>query len=185
MWKAVLAGTTVLAVAGASLAYAQQPPGGPGPQRWQPSAEDVAAFADARIAALKAGLKLTAEQEKYWPAVEKALHELATARAGRIKARRDAPRPTDPIERMRRRADFMSARGAELKQLAEAAEPLYKSLDEAQKRRFELLARPMRARQLALARWRHGEHGWREHGWRHWHDPDDMRGPASGPQNQQ
>src|SRR5439155_23574335 len=39
---------------------------------WRPSAEDVAAFTDARIAGLKAGLKLTPEQEKNWPAVEAA-----------------------------------------------------------------------------------------------------------------
>jgi zinc resistance-associated protein len=33
--------------------------GGP---RWQPSAEDMKAFTDARIAALKAGLELTPER---------------------------------------------------------------------------------------------------------------------------
>ena len=32
--------------------------------------EDRAAFADARIAAVHAGLKLTADQEKLWPPVE-------------------------------------------------------------------------------------------------------------------
>ena len=72
MWKTVLAGTTVLAIAGASLAYAQQGPGAGGPQggaqRWKPTAADVTAFGDARIAAIHAGLKLSAEQEKNWPA---------------------------------------------------------------------------------------------------------------------
>jgi hypothetical protein len=48
------------------------------------SAEDFAAFTDARIAALKAGLKLTPEQEKNWPALEAALRERAKARAARI-----------------------------------------------------------------------------------------------------
>ena len=33
------------------------------------SAEDFAAFTDARIAALKAGLRLTPAQEKNWPAL--------------------------------------------------------------------------------------------------------------------
>ena len=37
---------------------------------WQPSAEDISAFMDARIAALKAGLRLTPDQEKNWPAFE-------------------------------------------------------------------------------------------------------------------
>lgn len=187
MWKAVLAGTTALAITGGSLVYAQQPSGDPGPQRWRPSAQDISAFADARIAALKAGLKLTAEQEKNWPAVEKALRDLAKARADRIMARRDAPRDDaqktdDPIERLRVRAEVMSARAAGLKQLADAAEPLYKSLDEAQKRRFTMLAHPMR-RHFALARWR-GEHGWRgPDGWQRrggWRGPDDMRGPMRG-----
>ena len=36
----------------------------------QLSAEQIAAFTDARIAALKAGLKLTPAQEKNWPALE-------------------------------------------------------------------------------------------------------------------
>ena len=69
MLKTFLAGTTALAIAGATLAYAQQ---GSGEfqriQHWRPNAEDIAAFGDARIAALHAGLKLTAEQEKNWPA---------------------------------------------------------------------------------------------------------------------
>jgi len=70
MWKTVLAGTTVLAIAGASFAYAQQGPGAQnGAQRWKPSAADIAAFGDARIASIHAGLKLTPEQEKNWPPV--------------------------------------------------------------------------------------------------------------------
>ena len=40
------------------------------------SQEDRAAFQDARVAALKAGLKLTPAQEKAWPAVEGALRDL-------------------------------------------------------------------------------------------------------------
>ncbi|MGE0284103.1 MAG: hypothetical protein AB7P20_26295, partial [Rhizobiaceae bacterium] len=62
MLKYVLAGTTALAIAGGSLAYAQKGPDGPkGAERWRPTAQDMAAFSDARIAALKAGLKLTPE----------------------------------------------------------------------------------------------------------------------------
>ena len=48
------------------------------------SPEDFAAFADARIAALKVGLKLTPTEEKNWPALETALREQAKARAARI-----------------------------------------------------------------------------------------------------
>ena len=52
----------------------------------------------------------------------------------------------NPIERLQRRAEAMTAHGAALKRLADAAAPLYQSLDEAQKRRFAMLARFMRPR---------------------------------------
>ena len=159
MWKTVLAGMTALSIAGASLAFAQQSPPAD-PPRWRPSAEDITALTDARIAALRAGLKLSADQEKHWPAVEAAIRELDKQRAARIEARRTArsddksPPRSDAIERLRRGADAMTSRGTALKQLADAAEPLYKSLDEGQKRRFAMLIR--------MGRHGHG-HG------RHWH----------------
>ncbi len=145
MWKTVLAGTTALAISGTSLVYAQQGPN-PGPgfmmhHGWRPSAEDISAFSDARIAALHAGLKLTAEQEKNWPAVESALRDIAKQRAERFAARASADLPQDPIERLNLRAERMTQRAAALKKLAEAAGPLYRSLDEGQKNRFILLAR--------------------------------------------
>src|SRR5260221_10876901 len=94
MWKTVLAGTTALAIAGTSLVYAQQGPGGPArAQRWRPNAEDISAFADARIAAIHAGLKLNAEQEKNWPPVESALRDLAKLRAERFAAFASADLP--------------------------------------------------------------------------------------------
>jgi LTXXQ motif family protein len=46
--------------------------------------DDFAAFTDARIAALKVGLRLTPAQEKNWPALETALREQAKARGARI-----------------------------------------------------------------------------------------------------
>ena len=50
------------------------------------SPEDRAAFLDARIAALKAGLELNAEQEKNWPPLESAMRDLAKQRAERFAA---------------------------------------------------------------------------------------------------
>jgi zinc resistance-associated protein len=161
MWKIVLAGTTALAIAGGTLAYAQKGSDDfQRVQRWQPSAEDITAFGEARIAALHAGLKLTAEQEKNWPAVESALRELAKQRSERFAARASADRPKDPIERLNLRAEVMGQRAVALKKLADAAGPLYKSLDESQKRRFVMLAR-LGGQQAG---------GWRGHhglGWRH------------------
>ncbi|MGC2052775.1 MAG: hypothetical protein WA665_04635, partial [Pseudolabrys sp.] len=111
MWKAVLAGTTALAIAGTSLVYAQKGSDDfQRVQRWRPGAEDIAAFGDARIAALHAGLKLTAEQEKLWPPVESALRDLAKQRSERFAARANADRPEDPIERLNLRADVMGQR---------------------------------------------------------------------------
>jgi hypothetical protein len=56
----------------------------------------------------------------------------------------------------------MNERAANLRKLADAAQPLYQSLDEGQKRRLTVLLRTMRPRQMALAPWRHrggGERG--------------------------
>ncbi len=174
MWKTVLAGTAALAIAGASFAYADR---GPGPrdhaQHWSPSAADIAAFADARIAALHAGLKLNADQEKNWPAVESALRDLAKQRTERFEASGNAQAPADPVEGLSRRADAMAKRGAALKKLADAAAPLYKSLDDAQKHRFTMLARLGGER---FGHWR-ARHQWRGHdGWR----DRDSGGPERG-----
>lgn len=146
MRKTVLAGVAALTLIGAGPVLAQQAQPAEA-QRWRPSAEDTAAMVDARVAALRTGLKLTAEQEKHWPAVEAAIRAMAKQRTDRMAERREArassntpPRP-DAIERLRRGADAMSTRAAALKQLADAADPLYKSLDEGQKHRFAMLMR--------------------------------------------
>ena len=172
MWKTVLAGSTALAIAGATLAYAQQGPDGRDfAPRWRPSAQDIGAFADARIAAVHAGLKLSAEQEKNWPAVESALRDLAKQRSERFAARASADRPKDPVERLALRADVMTQRGAALKKLADAAGPLYKSLDEGQQHRFVTLAR-LGGRQFGGERGRHDRRGWMHRG---------SGGPERGP----
>ena len=181
MLKTVLAGVTMLALAGGSFVYAQQRgDDSPRAHRWQMSEQDRGAMTDARIAALKAGLKLTPDQEKNWPALEKALRARADARAERRADRAKAERPKDPVERLQRRAERMTERGAALKQVADAAAPLYQTLDEGQKRRFKVLARLDGPRG-------HGHH-WRHHGAKHgkrgmMHHRD--RGPAGTGDNDQ
>jgi hypothetical protein len=140
MWKAIVAGTAALAIAGTSLVFAQQR-GRDGGERWQPNTEDLRAFGEARLAALKAGLTLTPEQEKNWPAFEQAAREVAKLRNDRMATMRNATPSEDPVERLRQRATALSETGAALKKLAEATDPLYKSLDESQKRRFAVLNR--------------------------------------------
>jgi zinc resistance-associated protein len=183
MWKTVLAGSTALAIAGATLAYAQQGPGGrDNAPRWHPSAEDISAFGDARIAGLHAGLKLTAEQEKNWPAVESALRDVAKQRSTWFAAHASADKPKDAIERLNLRADAMTQRGAALKKLADAAGPLYKSLDEGQQRRFTMLAR-LGGHESGGERGMHG-HGGGMHRGMDGSERGPMMGPDGGPRPQ-
>lgn len=148
MNRFTLAGVAVLAIAGSTAVYAQHRP-------WfhhrpfNMSAEDRSAFADARIAAVHAGLKLTPDQEKMWPPVETAVKDFAKLRIDRANARLAPPQadagrpssPADPIARLQERADTMAATAAALKRIADAADPLYKTLDDGQKCRLTVLTR--------------------------------------------
>jgi zinc resistance-associated protein len=157
MWKPILAGTAALAIAGTSLVYAQQRD--QDGTRWRPSQEDRAAFADAGIAALKAGLRLTPDQEKNWPAFETALRDVAKMHQERLgRMQQGEARSDDPVARLRRHAEMMSNAGATLKRLADAQEPLYQSLDDSQKNRFRILSRVLtnHHRQFAQMRGHHG-----------------------------
>src|SRR3954452_19212327 len=147
MKKVLLAGTAALLLAGSTAVYAQHRPWFHDHMRM--SAEDRSAFADARIAAVHAGLKLNAEQEKLWPPVEAAVKEFAKLRIDRANARmnamrdddRDRQAPRDPVTRLRDHAEAMGATAAAMKKIADAADPLYKTLDDGQKRRLAILTR--------------------------------------------
>ncbi|MEP9372958.1 Spy/CpxP family protein refolding chaperone [Mesorhizobium sp. KR1-2] len=123
-----------------NLAYAQQ---APAPKEGQeaPNAVDWKEITDARIDVLKGALQLTPDQEKYWPAVEQAIRARAEARRARVEAlakmREERP---DLFEILRSRADNMTQRAAGLKQLVDAWEPLYKTLDDKQKMRLRVVA---------------------------------------------
>ena len=137
-----IAGVAALAIAGSTAVYAQHHHRHWGQTRMAP--EDRAAFVDARIAAVHAGLKLNADQEKLWPPVETAVREFAKLRIDRANARMNAPAdatPPDPVTRLRERADTMATSAAAMKKIADAADPLYKTLDEGQKRRLSVLTR--------------------------------------------
>jgi zinc resistance-associated protein len=155
MWKTLIAGTAMLMIAGSTLASAQQSSPAERPHRPQLTADDIAAFADARIAALKAALKLTPAQEKNWPAVEQAVRDISKDRIAEREARRAAGQRTDVTERLRDRADALTTRAAALRRLADAEKPLYQSLNEAQKRRFGMALRFAAHRHRAEAH-RHG-----------------------------
>jgi hypothetical protein len=159
-----IAGVAALAIAGSTAVYAQHH------RHWshgqmRVSPEDRAAFADARIAAVHAGLKLSADQEKLWPAVETAVREFAKLRIDRANARMNSSRddssqqkPDDPVTRLRDHADNMAATAAAMKKIADAADPLYKMLDDSQKRRLAVLTH-MDRRFGGWGNWRHREQG--------------------------
>jgi hypothetical protein len=129
--------------------------------------DDMVAFAEARIAGIKAGLGLNAEQEKLWPQVEAAVRDFAKQRIARMTAMRtvaqagQGPATFDPITMMRTRADMMAETAAGLKRIAETADPLYKMLNEDQKRRLAMLTRGG-----WMGGHKHEHRGWHHGGWR-------------------
>jgi hypothetical protein len=103
-------------------------------------ANQMADQSAARTARIKADLRLTPEQEGNWAGFETALRDINKTRADReiaLRADRTQPKgPVDIIEQMRRGADALSERSIEQKKLADAAQPLFASLNEQQKRRL-------------------------------------------------
>jgi hypothetical protein len=116
------------------------------PRQPQISPADRAAFLDARIAAVHAGLKLTPDQEKFWPDLEKAVRDGMTKLADLRQQRRTAQRPTDPVDAMGRRAEADITRGTAMKAIADAARPLYATLNDEQKHRLPMLMHAGRQR---------------------------------------
>jgi hypothetical protein len=158
MLKTITAGAAALMLIAGASAYAQQSPAGPDfARRLQLRPEDRAAFLDARIAALRAGLRLTPEQEKSWPAFEQAYRDLAATRGNIAFGSRAEQSSEDPVARAQRRADALAARSAALKRYADALAPLYQNFDDSQKRRFRFLSRMERPRFFAFWRGRDSE----------------------------
>ena len=105
----------------------------------QLSAEQIVANSDSNIDRIKAELKLTPEQEKHWTGFNSAMHYLGHNGADRLnlrvaRAKRDPP--DDIIEQMRNEAQFLNDRAVDQRNVADAAEPLFASLDDKQKAIF-------------------------------------------------
>ncbi|TMJ48951.1 MAG: hypothetical protein E6G85_23115 [Alphaproteobacteria bacterium] len=103
------------------------------------TAEQIVASSDANIDRIKAELNLTPAQEKNWSAFSSAMHYLGHNGADRLnlrvaRAKRDPP--DDIIEQMRNEAQFLNDRAVDQRGVADAAEPLYASLDDKQKQIF-------------------------------------------------
>jgi hypothetical protein len=105
----------------------------------QLTAEQIVATSDANIERIKTELKLTPEQEKHWAGFNSAMHYLGHNGADRLnlriaRAKRDPP--DDIIEQMRNEAQFLNDRAVDQRSVADAAEPLFASLDDKQKAIF-------------------------------------------------
>ena len=113
---------------------------GPNDQRPLMSAQDRAAFLDARLASIHAGLRLTADQEKLWPPVEAGARDRAKVMMELREKNRSAGPPLNPIDGLLRRGEAETALGIADTKLATAAQPLWSMLTDEQKHRFHMLA---------------------------------------------
>jgi hypothetical protein len=161
-------------------------------ERMQHWAADREAVLDAKLAGMKAGLKLTPDQEKLWPPFEAAVRDAAKMRMdamqqmmGRMEKMRhmeggdnksdtigEGGERLSPVDRLEMMADRMSEGSAAIKKVADAAKPLYAGLDDTQKHLFGLLGRELMMRG-------HGPmmmHSMMMHG----HHPEGMGGGGHG-----
>ena len=149
MLKLTAAVATALFVTASPLAYAQTATTA---QSDHPSAAELKKLTDLRIDLVKAALQMTPDQTKLWPPVENAIRARAEGRQARLakiretmgkraeESRNEALENRDPIAFMQRRAEALSQRSADLNKLAEAWQPLYKTLSPEQRKRMAALA---------------------------------------------
>jgi hypothetical protein len=144
-------------------ALAQQG-GGEGRHQHRLEQVDREALVDARIAAIRAGLRLTAEQEPLFTPVEQAIRDMAEQRMqrwGEMSERRREMRgemrgmsreerreqqaarqgERDFMDRVQMRADRAAEQATQLGSLASAMNPLWDTLDENQQRLLPVLMR--------------------------------------------
>lgn len=108
--------------------------------RGEMTANQIVDQAAAQTARMKVELRLTLAQANNWPGFETAMQDMSKKRADRQIAmrneRKQATGPVDALEQIGKSADSRIERANDWKKLADAAKPLYASLDEQQKRRF-------------------------------------------------
>jgi LTXXQ motif family protein len=131
MSAALIAGTTSLT----SSAIARDRS-----ERTELSASQMADRADARTAQMKVALNLTTDQDKNWPGFASAMRDFSKKQGDRRIAMRDARAQLqghfDVLDQIRKSADAQIERSNDRKKLADAAQPLFTSLNDEQKQRF-------------------------------------------------
>ncbi|MGO4523559.1 Spy/CpxP family protein refolding chaperone [Microvirga sp. 2MCAF35] len=151
------------------------------------SQDDYNRLVDARIAAIKAGLKLSADQDRLWGPVETAIRTSASERYTRMqqfRENRDQRRSMDLMQRLEQRSTMLNQSAQRSAALTTALRPLWDSFSEDQKRIAPRLMREAINGGWGERRGRGGHHGRRagmmmEHGGGMGPGP---RGPAPAPQ---
>jgi zinc resistance-associated protein len=140
MWKAGLAGVVALVI-GSSVAFA-----GGGESEFgssQAVAKSGAVMSLGQVSRLKVVLKLNAAQERLWPAIERAFHEISQAQ--------ESAGSQGLVQGVKSRAVSIGLNALALRRLASAAYPLIRTLDEDQKQSALAFARSAGLHSVAAA----------------------------------
>lgn len=117
------------------------------------SANNDALF-EAHVAALHAGLTLSPDQERLWPAVDQAIRGVKAMREklGVDHRRMHETSEQDPMAALKTVGENLITRGQALTALADAASPFYASLSDEQKERLPTLLRDLTPREGPVSR---------------------------------
>ncbi len=139
MWKGGLAAIVALVI-GSSAAVA----GSVDTESRFQATRAEASLTLAQVSRLKSVLKLTAEQELLWPAVERAFREISEAQL-------DTGSAQGFVQRVRNKAASIGLNALAMRRLASAAYPLLRTLSEEQKQSGLTFARSAGLDQIAVA----------------------------------
>lgn len=116
----------------------------------RPTINQLVAQDEARIAQLKANLRVTQDQESEWNRFEKSLKDISRKRAERRLAltdewdKRNAGKDKKPFthsEALRKHADALALRAEEIRAMADATEPFSNKLNDRQRQQVDLIIR--------------------------------------------
>jgi len=134
----------------AVAATANEPNEQQGMERMQHWAAAREMILDAKLAGMKAVLKLNPDQEKLWGPFQTAVEDSSKARNEDIEKMMEMRNQNEtPVTILDTWSDELSKVAADMKKVSETAKPLYDSLDDTQKHNFEVVGRmliPERAR---------------------------------------
>ena len=121
----------------------------------------------AGVAGMKSGLGLTSDQEKLWSPFEDAVNDLFKSHTESMQAMMKGGESATPTDHMGFMADRMAAVAGKMKAVAAAGTPLYGSLSDDQKHKFQVLGRAIMGAEPEGVTAPGGGAGfsWEPHGW--------------------